>query len=242
MRLPDHERAAHREAFRTMTLPEKADYIFAYYKLPLVLALVVMVALGWVVLRRITHKEPLLYVALVNVADSEALDNGLGNDYVIATGNDPRTAEVYCYHALYLSDPEGSSDHQYSYASRMKLMGAVAAEQLDVVIMNRDGYDLLSNSGYLMDLAPFLAEGGDGTAALAPLLQTNVVVDSDNSIEVELNEADAYVAETHEEQNALEVSGRGLFSDFSEPVYLGIIGNSPRADEALAYLAYLVEG
>jgi len=242
MRLPDHERAAHREAFRTMALPEKADYVFAYYKLPLVLALIVVVALGWTAWRRVTHKEPLLYVALVNVADSEVLDNGLGNDYVIATGNDPRTAEVYCYHALYLSDPEDSSDHQYSYASRMKLMGAVAAEQLDVVVMNRDGYDLLSNSGYLMDLAPLLAKGGDGTAALVPLLQTNVIVDSDNSIEVELNEADAYVAETHEEQNALEVSGRGLFSDFSEPVYLGIIGNSPRADEALAYLAYLVRG
>ena len=235
MRLPDHERAAHREAFRTMTPPEKADYVFAYYQLPLVLALIVVVALGWTAWRRVTHKEPLLYVALVNVADSEVLDNGLGNDYVIATGNDPRTAEVYCYHALYLSDPEDSSDHQYSYASRMKVMASIAAEELDVVIMNRDAYDLLSHSGYLMDLSPVLAD--DPT--LGSLLVTNTVILSDNMVEVELGEADTYEAETTEEANAIDASSMPLFADYTGEVYLGVIGNTPRLDEVCSYLNYL---
>ena len=33
MKLPESEREFNRAAFRAMSIPEKADYIFAYYKL-----------------------------------------------------------------------------------------------------------------------------------------------------------------------------------------------------------------
>ena len=40
------------------------------------------------------------------------------------------------YSALYLSDDPEAENHEYAYASQLKLMGAINAGSLDVVLMN----------------------------------------------------------------------------------------------------------
>jgi hypothetical protein len=256
---------------------QKADYIFAYYKLPLVLALVAVVALGSVAWRAITHKDALLYVAFVNVAPPLDVDEALTSGFVEATGADPGREEVLCYRELYLSNSATVADHQYAYASKLKAMAAVEGHQLDAVLMNREAYDLLSTSGYLLDLAAGpagaagaagtevaagtedktgaasaanAAESADKTGVAGPagatfaddtrLCSNTVVIDS-NQVEYELGEASTYEAETVEVANALEVTQSPLLHGFSgnEALYLGVIANSPRQDQALAYLAYV---
>ena len=238
MKLSEKEKAANRAAFRSMNLGQKAEYIFAYYKLPLVLALVAIVTVSSITRWVITHKQAILYVAYVNVVPDEHLDETLTKDFVAAEGYSGLKSEVVCYRDLYLSQDADQQSHQYAYASRLKVMAAVDAEQLDVVLMNREAYDLLSASGYLLDL-----EAAQLPSDAKGLLTTNTVVLSDNAIEVELNEADTYEAETLEQTNALEVSGLSLFADYpsDESFYLGIIANSPRLDESLAYLSYVIE-
>ena len=56
MQLSEKERAANRDAFRKMNLAQKAEYIFAYYKLPLVLLLVAVVSLASAAKYFLTHK------------------------------------------------------------------------------------------------------------------------------------------------------------------------------------------
>jgi hypothetical protein len=243
MRLSEKEKAANRAAFRAMNLRDKAEYIFAYYKLPLVLALVAIVAFASVTRWLITHKEPLLYVAYVNVVPDERLDKTLTTDFVEAEGKSPRRCEVVCFREIYLSRDTDQQSHQYAYASKLKVMAAVDAEQLDVVLMNQEAYDLLSASGYLLDLEDAQAVAQSMTDEEEPLLVSNTVVLSDNSVEVELNEADEYEAETIEQVNALDVTALPLFADYpeDESFYLGIIANTPRLDESLAYLQYVVE-
>lgn len=243
MRLSEKEKAANRAAFRAMNLQDKAEYIFAYYKLPLVLALIAVVALGSVTRWLITHKEPLLYVAYVNVVPDERLDETLTTSFVQAEGKSPRRSEVVCFRELYLSRNADSQSHQYAYASRLKVLAAVDAEQLDVVLMNQESYDLLSGSGFLLDLEDTQAKTQALPSEAEPLLATNTVILSDNRIEVELNEADTYEAETVEQTNALDVSALSLFADYpeDESFYLGIIANTPRLDESLAYLRYVLE-
>ena len=114
----------------------------------------------------------------------------------------------------------------------------IDGEQLDVVIMNREAYDLLSAWGYLLDL-------GDACAAnprLEAALVSNTVISSDNRVEVELNEADAYIAETIEIANAVELGDSPLFPDFAadEHIYLGVIANTPRQEQSLDYLDYVL--
>ncbi|MBR1828986.1 MAG: hypothetical protein IJ781_05685, partial [Atopobiaceae bacterium] len=84
MELPEHERRAHREAFRKMSLAQKAEYIFAYYKLPLVLAFIALVAVGSVLHQRLTTKDALLYVGMANVSVNEEAERVLTSDYVEA--------------------------------------------------------------------------------------------------------------------------------------------------------------
>ncbi len=241
MRLPEHEREAHRQAFRAMSLPQKLEYIFAYYKLPLVLVFIAAVALGSVLNYQLTHKEPVLYVAYCNVGLPEEQDQELFDGFLASMGANPKTQESYRYYNLYLSEAEESVDHQYSYASRLKTLAAVDAEELDVVFMNQGAYDLLSASGYLMDLSSTLAASGTLQAQANDLLTTNVVVLEDNRLEVELNEADTYEAVTQEVPNALDVTeALGGTDVLTGTVYLGIIGNTPRLDTALSFVSYLL--
>ena len=241
MRLPEREREAHRQAFRAMSLPQKLEYIFAYYKLPLVLVFIAAVALGSVLNYQLTHKEPVLYVAYCNVGLPEEQDQELFDGFLASMGANPKTQESYRYYNLYLSEAEESVDHQYSYASRLKTLAAVDAEELDVVFMNQGAYDLLSASGYLMDLSSTLAASGTLQAQANDLLTTNVVVLEDNRLEVELNEADTYEAVTQEVPNALDVTeALGGTDVLTGTVYLGIIGNTPRLDTALSFVSYLL--
>lgn len=243
MKLPEHERQAHREAFRAMSLAQKAEYIFAYYKLPLVIALVAAVALGSVLKYQLTHKDALLYVAYANVELAEEDDRNIFDGFLKSQDANPRTTEVYRYYGLYLTDPEGSVDHQYSYASRLKLTAAIDAEQLDVVLMNQEAYDLLSHSGYLADLQTTVCEcNPDLLPQAGPLICGNDVIIKDNQVELDLGEADAYEAVTEQHGNAFDVSELPAFRNLglSDRVYLGIIGNTPRRKEALDLVSYLL--
>lgn len=242
MRLPPEERAAHRAAFAAMSMPERLDYIFSYYKLELVIALIAAVVAGTVVVRTLTHKDPVLYLAYANVAAGSDLDEVLGEEFVAYLGLDARKNEVYRYRDLYLSDEADIADHQYAYASRMKILGAIDARQLDVVIMSEDAYEILSSAGSLADLLEIISETDPGTReSLMPYLASNEVVIEDNMIEYNLGEADAYEATVIEVANAIDITGLPLFEGIGLDgrAYLGIIANSPRRDTVISYLEYL---
>ena len=232
MKLTKQQKAAHRAAFRAMSPGEKLEYIWEYYKWPILLTLLVLGILIWAAQRELTKKEPVLYLALVNVTVGEDLEQALTTGYLTASDKNPRRQEVYVYRDLYLSDDADVLNHEYAYASRTKVMGAVQTQKLDVVLMNREAYDLLSAQGYLL---PF------DDAALPPLFVSNEVVVSDNAIEWQLNEAAPHERVTETVQNALAMSDCPLFqaAGFEGNVYAGVIANSPRPAEALRYLQYL---
>ena len=239
MRLTDTERAENREALANMNLLQKLDYIFEYYKFPLVLILIAVVALGSILYYRLTRKEALLYGAFANISMGDTLDSALGEDYPRAIGENPGKCEVKLYRNLYLSQDATVQNHEYAYASQLKVMAAMANGQLDVLLMNREAYDIMSTGGYLLPLEGFLEGGLSGRAADS--LVANTVILSDNAIEHRLDESVPYQAETEEVENAILVSAFPLFAraDFSGDVYLGVVGNSVRMDAVLQYIDYL---
>ena len=234
MKLTKEQKAARRAAFRAMSPAKKREYIWDYYKWPILLALLALVLLAGAMRRELTKKEELLYVALANVTVGEDLERSLTTDYLTASDRDPRRQEVSVYRDLYLSDDADELNHAYAYASRVKLMGAVQTQKLDVLLMNREAYDLLSAQGYLLPL---------DEAALRPFLRSNEVVLSDNRIAWELNEADTHERTVETVQNAAALSGCPLFqaAGFDGELYAAILANSPRTEEALCYLRYLTK-
>ena len=239
MRLTDAERAENREAIANMNLAQRLDYIFEYYKFPLVLALIAAVAAGSVLYYRLTRKDALLYVAYANISVGEDLDGALCGGFLRAVGADPGKSEVRLYRNLYLSQDATVQNHEYAYASQLKVMAAMANGQLDVLLMNREAYDIMSAGGYLLPLEDFL--GPNLSGRVSGQLVENTVILHDNAIEHRLDESIPYQAETEAVANAILLTAFPLFAhaDFSGDVYLGVIGNSARLDAVLQYIDYV---
>ena len=241
MKLTREERAARRASFREMGLADKADYLFTYYRLPITLGVVALVLICSGVYRRLTKKESLLYAACVNVSVGSELESRLNDGFLSAADADPRKAEVYLYEGLYLSDDPSPENHEYGYASKLKIIASIEAKQLDVALMNREAYDIFSQNGYLLDLSGLLSQDEALYAALEPYLTENTVILEDNAIEYNLGEAHRYEAVTEDVVNGLEVSSFPLLrqAGFPDSVYIGVVANSPRLPVALQYIRYL---
>lgn len=242
MKLSEQEKAARRAAFRNMRAAEKLDHVWTYYKWPILLGLLALIVLGSALHRELGKKEPVLYLAFANVVAGEDLEEDLTDGFLRFLGADAKKREVYLYRDLYLSDDADTLNHEYAYASKMKLMGAVSAGKLDLVLMNREAYDLLSRGGYLLELSPDLfADDPALYGRLLPLLAANDVVLSDNGIEYQLGEAETLEVETETVRNALDVSSLPLFAraGFPDAVYLGVIANSERLSDCIAYISFI---
>ena len=235
MKLSQQEKDSLRENFRKMDTHAKVDYIYTYFKWYILLGVVSLMVLGSVVYRQVSKKDTVIYLGLVNVSVGTDLETALTLDFLEDADLNPKNNQIQVYSGLYLTDDSSVENHEYAYASRMKLMAAVNAKQLDVVLMNREAYDILSQSGYLLDLS------GRATA-LAPYLTENDVVLEDNSIEFQLNEADEHRIVTERAVNGMDVSQLSIFRNagFPDSVYIGIIANSPRYSVTIPYLEYLV--
>ena len=245
MKLPEKEKAAQRAAFRKMSPAEKIDHIYTYYKWPIFLALALLILLGSGIRRQLQKKEVVLYLASVNVSAGEDLEAQLNEGFLRAIGANPKKQELYWYQALYLSDDADVLNHQYAYASRMKFLGALETKKLDVMLMNREGYDLLSKNGYLLDLEEAL--GREAPALLAGIrdrLTENAVLIEDNSLEVQLGEAQELNQVYTEQKNGLDLSEYAMIREagFPDTVYLGISANTERLQAALQYVEYLTGG
>ena len=241
MRLTKAERAARKDSFQNLSPAGKADYIWSYYKLPILLGLVALYLFSSAVYRQLTKKEILLYSAYANVSVGEELEEQLTGGFVSASGANPKKTAVDLYSGLYLSNDSTIENHEYAYASKLKVMAAIEAKQLDVILMNREAYDILSQVGYLMDFNSLLSADDPLYPLLTPHLATNTVILEDNAIEYQLNEADSYQAVTQEVANGLELSAFPLFQEagFRDAVYLGVLPNSPRLPAVMQYIEYL---
>lgn len=241
MKLTESERAENREALSNMSLSGKLGYVFEYYKFPLALALIAVVALGSFLYYRLTRKDALLYVACANIAVGDDLDRALNEGFARAIDENPGKKEVSLYRGLYLSRDATQQNHEYAYASQLKVLAAMANRQLDVMLMNREAYDIMSAGGYLLPLNDLLGQDEGLYRRVAGRLTENTVILEDNDIEHRLDETVPYSAVTESVTNGLLISAFPLFegAGFSGDVYLGAIGNSARSDAVLRYIDYL---
>ena len=243
MKLPEKEKAAYKAAFREMSLAQKADHIYTYYKWPIFLAVCLLIVLGSTLHRNLTKKEPVVYLAFANVAVGQDLERALTEDFLAAAYPGEKRVEVYLYKDLYLSENADTLNHEYAYASRMKTLGAMEAQKMDLVILNREAYDLFSQHGFLEDLPALLEEADPALLErLRPILCTNSVTESDNFLDWQLGEAEEHTVVTSEAENAILLNDLPLFKSAGFPgeIYLGLIPNSPRQDASLQYLRYLL--
>ena len=228
---------------------EKLRYILDYYKLPIILVGILLYIVVWFTIKTVTKKDVVLYLGLVNVAPTEELALQLSDEYLKEAVYPKSDYELYLYRNLFMSADESSEYHAYSYATKMKILGAIDAEQLDVVLMNKEAFDSFSQNGYLWDLQELLSgpASSEEDQALYRLIedniQMNIIIQEDNSTDVLLGNEKEYKAVTTTGGYGLDLtSASRLISreNLSGTVYLGVLVNTPRRQEAVRYLSYLV--
>ena len=208
----------------------------------MIILCIVVYVIGYAVCGHITKKNTVLSVAFVNVAPGDALSEQLGSGFLTAQQIDPKKNEVYLYTGLYLTDNENDPNHQYTYASRMKILGAIDSESLDVVLMNKEAFDAFSQNGLLCNIEELLLQNDKELFQdISLCLQTNTVILEDNSIDLYFDDTVTYSAETEEYFMGLDISQFPCIKNaqLNGTVYLGVIANSPHADESVQYIRYL---
>ena len=235
------EKQERKVAFKKMTFPQKIDYIFAYYKLPIFTVIIAATVLISTIVSNTRRKDPILYLALANVSIGESLMEVITNDYLLETGRDTSKYEFTLYEDLYLAEDPSPENHQFAYASKIKVLGSIAANKMDLMLMNKEAYDQMSRSGLLLDLEETISKDDELIKTLGSLLSENLVVLEDNAIEYDLGKDETYEATTDYFYNAIEVSALPLFKSagFDKEVYLGIIGNTERLEECLNWLGFI---
>ena len=164
-------------------------------------------------------------------------------DYLDYLQANPSKEDITLYTELYLTDNETSQYHKHSYASSTKIIASIDAEQLDVVFMDQEAFDAFSQNGYLYNMEDFLAQHTSPQLylLLQSSLENNIVILEDNVLEAGLDPSISYSAKTEEYPMAVNLSQSNMIEQagFNDIVYLGIIANTPRIDEAASYLEYL---
>lgn len=230
--------------FKDLHGTAKIQYIWDYYKLPIAVICIGLYIVGYIIYGRLTHKDTLLYTALVNVNAGETLTEELGLDYLdyLHANSSKETIELYT--GLYLTDDETNQYYEYTYASSTKIVASIDAERLDVVFMDKEAFDAFSQNGYLCNMKEFLMQQAPELySLLQSSLENNIVILEDNALEADLDPSVSYSAETTELPMALNLSQSDIIKQagFNDTVYLGIIANTPRTKEIVSYLKYLFE-
>ena len=188
-----------REKLKNLHGLKKVQYIWDYYKLPIVVLCIFLYIITYSLYGHFTHKETVLYTALVNVSASESLTAQLSTDFLDFIDTDTSKETMQLYTGLYLTDDETNPYHEYTYASRMKILASIDGEQLDVVLMNKEAFDAFSQNGYLCDLMELLSD--KDTVLLnecKPDLVTNTIILEDNSVDLQFDPSITYQAVTEE--------------------------------------------
>lgn len=235
-------KSIHNENLKTLKGRTKVQYIWDYYKLPLAILGILLYIVAYNLYNHFTHKESILYIALVNVNAGETLTGGLSRDFLDSMNLDPSKNKIELYTGLYLTDDELNENHQYTYASRMKILAMIDGKLIDVVLMNKEAFDAFSQNGYLYDLGELLAHVDSGLYdTIQQDLAVNIVILEDNQEDLLFDSSVSYCAVTEEHDYGIDLSRTRLIRNagFGEPVYFGIIANSPRTDNAMEYLKYL---
>ena len=242
MKRTKEQKAADRALFKQMTLLKKVDHIWYYFKWPIICGTILLALIISTIYQIITKKDPVFYLGLTNVALSSEFEESVTTAYLADTGKDPDKVEIYLYKDLYLSDDAEGEAHKTAYASKVRLMASVEKKEFDAVFMSGQAYDILSSQGYLMDLKELSAGDPALQKLLEPVLAENEVYVEDNAIEYELNVDDSHQIVSETVANAVRLDELPFFYDagFREPFYFGLIGNTPRTQECIEYLEYLL--
>lgn len=203
-----------KERFRTfkqLSAKQKLQYIWDYYKIHIIVTVVLICAIFSIIKTIKASNSADLYVAYVNVAVDENMTNAL---------EDQSGLIISSYRDLLITEDPSGENLQYAYASSMKLMSAISAEKLDIIIGDSFALDNANSSDYLLDPKEFIKANNPS------------LLDEFEPLFIRDDAGNPY---------AIDISGFSPFSEagYTEPIYLGIIASDTNTESKLSLLSAL---
>lgn len=213
--MPVKELTDTRSTLKRLQGRKKLQYIWDYYKLPLVVIGIAVYILCCLLHGALTHRDTVLTAALVNVTAGDELTAELSEGYLTYLGADPDREQVELWTGLNTSEELMESDTEYAYASGVKLLAGISSEQLDVLLMDEDTLTEYAKKGYLTDLSSLLS--------------------SDPEL---LQEAEPYFYTSY----GLSLSCSPMMEEagYDGEIFLGVVSNSGKKDSAVKFIDYLL--
>ncbi len=229
-----------KEKWASLSTKKRIRYLWDYYKLHFFIVFLILYIIGFNIYRQVTHKDTLLFSALINFAPSEEISKQLSEDYLTYINANTRKEQFKLYSGWYLTADKDSPYYEYNFASQMKILAAIDDEQLDVILLDRESFDAFSQNGYLYNIEELLRESSVYDKA-KPYIISNIVFLEDNAKDINFDATIEFVAETAEFPMGLDITNCSILSDqqYSDTVYLAVIANTPRKEEVTRYLEYL---
>ncbi|MBQ5426713.1 MAG: hypothetical protein IIU31_06040 [Pseudobutyrivibrio sp.] len=198
-------------SFKNLSAKQKLQYVWDYYKIHIIVTVVLICAIFSIIKTIKASNSADLYVAYVNVAVDEDMTNAL---------EDQSGLIISSYRDLLITEDPSGENLQYAYASSMKLMSAISAEKLDIIIGDFFAMDNANSSDYLLDPEEFIKANNPSLLdEFEPL----------------------FLRDDAGKPYAIDISGFSPFSKagYTEPIYLGIIASDTNIESKLSLLSTL---
>ena len=198
-------------------MKDKFGYFWMCYKLPVIVAVIICFVLCSFGLSTATQKESVLNVMLI---DSHPTTDGqeMAAAYAQTSGIDQSMYEVNIQ-TEYLF--EGALSRTYEMAGRSKFYADIGNEELDVCAMLEKEFCLYAQSG--------------GFLSLSSVLSDEQIEDLGDGVYEQNGEIFGIYIDSLK-GNALD----GCYEDGSARGVIGVIYNTPRLEEAVRYLKYVI--
>lgn len=127
-----------KELMNSMTFKEKVDYLWYYYKIHAIAAVLIIVMITYIITTAVTNRDPAFVIAVLEeVRDPIALTelNETLNEELLT--EEERNESEVSIQLINRSTPEGQS----------QFVTQLAAGTFDMIIAREDTFDLLNNQG-----------------------------------------------------------------------------------------------
>ncbi len=182
------------EDYKKLAPEKKVEYIWDYYKFPIIIALVAVIGLISLTVSLINHKKVTLNCLVLNDMYNDSLADALHDEFAVYTGDKNTNAQIDLMFQFYIDRdnkvyPEDSTS--------MKIMAMLNSEQADVFIGNLDSL------WYFENLDIFLPIRDAVSAELYEKLSPYVVSIDGNAVALDISKTAFYKAHTGAYTDAL---------------------------------------
>ena len=145
------------EKLKHLSPKKRVQYIFDYYKFPILAVIVVIVLTVSIIQTVVSHKEVAFNAVLLNAGGTAVTSNDarFASDFAEAAGIDTNAYSVYvdCSNVLNLQ-----AETQYDLAVRAKISALFAAKEIDILGADPEAFDDYARNGAFMDLRSALPD------------------------------------------------------------------------------------